>query len=184
MQNRPDYWLIIDLEATCCNNGEFTRDQMEIIEIGAVMADGQSLQAMDEFQTFVRPVRHSVLTDFCRTLTGIEQPDVDAAPDFAIAMQQLNQWMSQYPEAVFCSWGNYDRTQFERDCTFHNVAWPFGTRHENLKKLYTERFSIKRSDGFGTVLKKHNMQFEGRPHRGIDDARNILRVLPLILGAG
>lgn len=87
-------------------------------------------------------------------------------------------------EAVFCSWGEFDRRQFERDCAFHDVSWPFGTQHVNLKKLYTERFPLKRGDGFGAVLKKHNMQFEGRPHRGIDDARNILRIMPLILNIG
>jgi inhibitor of KinA sporulation pathway (predicted exonuclease) len=180
LQNEPDHWLVIDLEATCCDANEFARDQMEIIEIGAVIADGQTFKAVDEFQTFVRPVRNAVLTDFCRQLTGIEQANVDAASGFAEAMSRLTEWMQTCPPAVFCSWGDYDRKQFERDCALHEVAWPFGIHHVNLKKCYAERFRLNRGDGFGAVLKKHDLTFEGWPHRGIDDARNIVRVLPII----
>ncbi|MFT5323263.1 MAG: inhibitor of KinA sporulation pathway (predicted exonuclease) [Planctomycetaceae bacterium] len=181
-QTTSDFWLVIDLEATCCNDGQFPREEMEIIEIGAVIADGLTLQPVDEFQTFVRPVRHPSLTEFCRELTGIEQSDVDSAVAFVQAMSQLTAWMAEYPEVVFCSWGEYDRRQFERDCAFHNVAWPFGNRHVNLKKRYSDRYSLKRGQGFGEALKQHNLTFEGRPHRGIDDARNIVRMLPIIFG--
>lgn len=181
VQDTPDFWLIIDLEATCCDAGEFARHEMEIIEIGAILADGNSFQAVSEFQTFVRPVRNPILTDFCRDLTGINQSDVDAASEYPAVILRLREWMNEYANAVFCSWGDFDCRQFERDCELHNVDWPFRSPHVNLKKLYADQFSLGRGDGFGTVLKKHNMQFEGRPHRGIDDARNILRILPLIL---
>ncbi len=47
-QSSPGYWLVIDLEATCCNDGQFPREEMEIIEIGAVIADGKSFQPIDD----------------------------------------------------------------------------------------------------------------------------------------
>ena len=176
----PNYWLVIDLEATCCNDGRFPREEMEIIEIGAVLADGKTFHPIDEFQTFVRPVRHPVLTDFCRELTGINQAEVDSGCDFAEAMFRLTQWLAAFPNAIFCSWGEYDRKQFERDCEFHSVAWPFGDQHVNLKKHYSDRFGLKRGQGFGEALKNQGLVFQGRPHRGIDDARNIVRILPFI----
>jgi inhibitor of KinA sporulation pathway (predicted exonuclease) len=176
-----DYWLVIDLEATCCNDGQFPREEMEIIEIGAVIAEGKTFQPMDEFQTFVRPVRHKLLTDFCRELTGIEQSDIAAADEFPEAMGRLTKWMADFPGAVFCSWGEYDRRQFERDCGHHDVEWPFGTQHVNLKKRYADRFRLKRGEGFGEALRNSDLTFEGRPHRGIDDARNIARLMPTIL---
>jgi inhibitor of KinA sporulation pathway (predicted exonuclease) len=175
-----DYLLVIDLEATCCNDGQFPREEMEIIEIGAVIAAAKTFRPIDEFQVFVRPVRQPVLTEFCRELTGIEQPDVASAVEFPEAMTQLAEWMAGFPDAIFCSWGEYDRRQFERDCGRHDVAWPFGARHVNLKKCYTERFDLKRGEGFAKALKKHGLTFEGRPHRGIDDARNIVRLMPTI----
>lgn len=180
LQTPPDFWLVIDLEATCCNDGQFAREEMEIIEIGAVIVDGKTLKPISEFQTFVRPVRHPTLTAFCHELTGIEQKDVETAVNFTEAMSQLADWMADFPDAVFCSWGEYDRRQFERDCAFHNVDWLLGKRHVNLKKRYSDRFGLKRGQGFGEALKKHGLAFKGRPHRGIDDARNIVRMLPII----
>ena len=38
-----DYYLVLDLEATCCDKGTIKRHQMEIIEIGAVMVEAQTL---------------------------------------------------------------------------------------------------------------------------------------------
>ena len=74
--------LVVDLEATCCNRNSFPRTEMEIIEIGAVMTDSQ-FEVIDEFQSFIKPVRHPELTDFCKELTTISQQEVDSALGFA-----------------------------------------------------------------------------------------------------
>ena len=52
---KPDKYLVIDFEATCCDQGTIPPDKMEIIEIGAVMVDAGDLKPVDEFQSFVRP---------------------------------------------------------------------------------------------------------------------------------
>ncbi len=36
--------------------------------------------------------------------------------------------------------------------------------------------------GVGQALRRVGLRFEGTPHRGIDDARNIVRLLPYALG--
>lgn len=43
------YYLIIDLEATCSNDGAVPRQEMEVIEIGAVMQDSQTFEIVSEF---------------------------------------------------------------------------------------------------------------------------------------
>jgi inhibitor of KinA sporulation pathway (predicted exonuclease) len=73
MRNR-DAYLVVDLEATCDDRGRIPREESEIIEIGAVLVDGRTLEAVDELQTFVRPVVHPCLTDFCTRLTTITEP--------------------------------------------------------------------------------------------------------------
>lgn len=73
-------YLVIDFEATCCDKGTVSRGEMEIIEIGAVMVEAGTFEAVDEFQTFIRPVRHPRLTSFCTSLTFIMQEGVEAAP--------------------------------------------------------------------------------------------------------
>jgi inhibitor of KinA sporulation pathway (predicted exonuclease) len=52
-----DYYLIVDVEATCSDDGTVPRHEMEIIEIGAVMQDSRTFEIESEFQSFVCPVR-------------------------------------------------------------------------------------------------------------------------------
>jgi inhibitor of KinA sporulation pathway (predicted exonuclease) len=60
----PRFYLVIDLEATTSDDGSLPPDEMETIEIGAVLADARTLAVVDEFQSFVRPVRRPRLLPF------------------------------------------------------------------------------------------------------------------------
>ena len=79
---RPKYFLVVDLEATTSDDGSLPPEQMETIEIGAVLADARTLAPVDEFQSFVHPVRRPRLHPFVTKLTGITQAMVDGAPLF------------------------------------------------------------------------------------------------------
>src|SRR4029077_14624561 len=124
MRISNDYYLIVDLEATCSDIGAVPRHEMEIIEIGAVMQSSRTFEIESEFQTFVRPVRHPELTEFCTELTGIVQTNVEGAPSFEDAIEAMKEWMFAFNDALFCSWGDYDRKQFLQDCDFHRIAYP------------------------------------------------------------
>ena len=177
MQISNQYYLIIDLEATCSDDGSLPRQEMEIIEIGAVIQDSQTYEIVSEFQVFVQPVRHPILTNFCTELTGITQSDVADAASFPQAMEQMKQWMYAFNDALFCSWGNYDQTQFQQDCQFHGVPWPFRSGHMNLKAEYSSTLGKRKKLGVAEALRGLGMKFEGSHHRGLDDARNIARIV-------
>jgi len=170
-------YVVIDLEATCDRRG-FPRDSMEIIEIGAVLVDGASLAPVSEFQTFVRSVVRPRLTAFCTELTSIQQADVDAVPRFPEALAALTAWMPQ--PHVFASWGAYDRNQFAQDARRHTVALPFG-EHLNVKAAFA-RATGNRPMGMKRALRVAGLPLDGTHHRGIDDARNIAKLLPFALG--
>ena len=174
--------LLIDFEATCCDQGSVPRHQMEIIEFGAVMVDAASLATLSEFESFVRPVRHPQLTPFCTQLTSITQADVDAAPTFAEVLTRLKPWLYQHPDFVFCSWGDYDRHQLQQDCDFHRLPNPIGAPHLNVKRLFSERQGLQKKLGLNEAVARAGLRFEGTHHRGIDDARNIARLLPWVFG--
>jgi inhibitor of KinA sporulation pathway (predicted exonuclease) len=184
MQISNAYYLIIDVEATCADDGSVPRDEMEIIEIGAVLQDARTFDVVSEFQTFVRPVRNPLLTEFCTGLTSIRQADVEAAPLFPEALAALQQWLAGYDDALFCSWGNYDKTQFERDCAFHNLDYPFGPDHMNLKAEFARATGQRRQRGLSAALRHLGLTFDGTPHRGIDDARNMARIVQHVLAGG
>jgi 3'-5' exoribonuclease 1 len=177
-----NYYLVLDLEATCCDQGTINREQMEIIEIGAVMVEPKNLTIIDEFQTFIKPVRHPILTQFCKSLTSISQTQVDLAPTYPEAIALLKKWLSGYSNGVFGSWGDYDRKQFQQDSNFHKVPFPIAYPHVNLKQLFTETQGLPKRYGMAKALQIVGLPLEGTHHRGIDDARNIAKLLPYILG--
>lgn len=174
------HYLVIDFEATCCDNGSVPRHQMEIIEIGAVMVEAHGLRIVDEFQSFIRPVRHPQLTDFCTRLTSIRQRQVDTAPAFGEFVAAFKPWLYQYSEFAFCSWGDYDFKQLQQDCDFHGRPNPITAPHLNVKRLFTERRGLTKKPGLGEAVRQVGLQFAGTHHRGIDDARNIASLLPYI----
>jgi inhibitor of KinA sporulation pathway (predicted exonuclease) len=177
MRIANEYYLIVDVEATCSDNGVVPRQETEIIEIGALVQSSRTFEIESEFQTFVRPVRHSELTEFCKALTGINQHEVTRAPSFPEAIQGLKLWMSSFPDSSFCSWGDYDRNQFLRDCEYHRIAYPFAEGHPNLKAEFSLTSGCGKKVGIAQALRHLGMDFEGSHHRGLDDARNIARVV-------
>lgn len=179
--NQYDYFLVLDLEATCCDKETIKRHEMEMIEIGAVMVEAETLTIIDEFQTFVKPVRNPVLTPFCTSLTSITQTQVEQAPEYADAILLLQKWLSNYQNAVFGSWGDYDYNQFEEDSKFHKVPFPISYPHINLKKLFGNTQGLSELYGMAEALKLAAIKLEGTHHRGIDDAKNIAKLLPFIL---
>jgi inhibitor of KinA sporulation pathway (predicted exonuclease) len=157
---------------------------MEIIEIGAVLVDHRTLEPIDELQTFIRPVRHPRLTDFCRQLTSITQADVDGAPTFAEAIEALRRrFYGGAGRPLFGSWGAYDRGQFRQDAAHHRVTLPFGPDHLNIKQAFSDALGTRKRFGMSRALKRLGLPLAGTHHRGIDDARNIARILPYAVGA-
>jgi inhibitor of KinA sporulation pathway (predicted exonuclease) len=177
MRISNDYYLIVDLEATCSDDGAVPRHEMEIIEIGAVLQSSSTFEIEAEFQTFVRPVRHAELTNFCTTLTGITQDNLAGAPPFREALAAMKEWMEALGDSLFCSWGDYDRNQFLQDCAHHGVACPLRSGHLNLKAEFARALGLRKKLGIAEALRHLGMTFEGSHHRGLDDARNIARVV-------
>ncbi len=182
MKSKPAFFLVVDLEATCDEDHHIPRQQTEIIEIGAVLVDGETLIPTAEFATFVRPIVHRKITPFCTQLTGIAQADVDAAPLFPQAMSAFGRFLAGR-DVLLSSWGDYDKHQLTQDCRRHGVRFPYGAKHLNLKKAFSDALGETKSYGMASALRRIGLPLLGKHHRGIDDARNIARLLPCILGS-
>ncbi|WP_066383449.1 3'-5' exonuclease [Anabaena sp. CA = ATCC 33047] len=170
------YFLIVDLEATCCDQGTIPSQEMEIIEIGAVMLNRNTWEIDSEFQQFIQPVRHPQLTAFCTELTTIRQEDIEQAPEFPEAITLFKSWLDLFPHHIFCSWGNYDKKQFIQDCEFHHVPYPFSAEHINIKKEFSDYLGVSKGFGMAKALQHLGLELQGTHHRGIDDARNIASI--------
>ena len=177
---RVPFYLIVDTEATC-DQSDFPRAERETIELGAVLVDGSTLTVTGEFQSFVRPSRHPILSQYCTNLTTISQESVDAAPSFSDVMVRFRNDFLPKGEVLFCAWGPYDRRQLKRDCQYHSIAYPF-TQHVDLAQIFSQRARVRRRLGLKNALSLVGLEPQGRAHRGIDDARNLAKLMPWCLG--
>jgi len=159
-------YLVVDLEATCCDDDSIAASEQETIEIGAAMLDRAVVAT---FQTFVRPQRHPLLTRFCMELTGIKQQDVDSAAPLPAAFTSFLEWALQFGAWHFASWGTFDEQQLLRDCAFHDIAYPMG-RHIDLAHVFRKHAGC--TAGRERAMRLLGVKPEGTRHRGIDDARN------------
>jgi inhibitor of KinA sporulation pathway (predicted exonuclease) len=164
-------FIIVDLEATCWEEGR--EGQNEIIEIGAVKIN-QDQKTLDEFQCFVKPLKHPLLSDFCKNLTSINQQDVDQAGNFDKAISQFQDWIGS--DYLLCSWGFYDKKQFQQDCKLWGLDSSWTEPHISLKHQYGRIRGLKRNPGMKRALGLEGISLEGTHHRGIDDARNIAQI--------
>ena len=69
-----DYLVAIDFEATCDN--KLTLCPQEIIEFPAILVNLETRKIDAVFHTFVKPVYHPKLTEFCKRFQGVKQDQV------------------------------------------------------------------------------------------------------------
>lgn len=166
-------YIILDLEATCWEKRD--KQPNEIIEIGAVCINEEK-QIISEFNRFVKPTVHTMLSDFCTELTSITQQQVDDAQLFPIVLEEFQNWILSFGvEYLLCSWGFYDRVQFKNDCELHGLATDWLESHISLKHQYAI-IRQTRSMGMKNALKNEKITLVGTHHRGIDDAKNIAKI--------
>lgn len=178
MQEFPSGMIIVDLEATCCEFNTIPRDQSEMIQIGAALVNHLG-DRISSFSTFIKPQLHPKLTEFCTSLTGITQAQVNDAPTFEEAIALFDDWVhSNWHEhnGVWGSWGAYDLNQFNRELIRNSIeSYLPAMNHINLKKAFGQIKKVKPM-GLAGALRLEGLGFLGRAHNGLDDAINIGRL--------
>lgn len=171
--------LIVDFEATCDLNERLVpRQKMEIIEIGALKVRLSDFKIVNEFQSFVRPLRTPILTDFCKELTGIKQKEVDEADTFYEVAESFFHWCWDTPcSSAWSSWAMYDYYQLEQDCEHYFVDNELlCVDHYNLKNMYGDAANGRRR-GLKNAVQEQGLTFKGKNHRALDDVLNTYSVI-------
>ncbi|MFJ6569492.1 exonuclease domain-containing protein [Streptomyces sp. NPDC091292] len=170
-----DLLNVVDIEATCWDGQPPPGQVSEIIEIGLTVVDIAARKRLARHRVLVRPARSEV-SAFCTELTGLTQAEVDTGVDFAAACREL---AVTHLSGVrpWASWGDYDRNQFTRQCRVTGVPYPFGHRHANAKRVFTEAYGLVKRPGMAQALTVAGLPLEGRHHSGEDDAWNIAALI-------
>ncbi|XP_050713231.1 3'-5' exoribonuclease 1-like isoform X3 [Eriocheir sinensis] len=186
-----DYYLVIDFEATCDDRQNQATYRHEIIEFPAQLVSTKKARVVDEFHSHVRPVVNPKLTTFCTNLTGITQDMVNFAPSFPEVLEKFNVWLEGHklntPQArmTVLTDGPWDMGRFlHQQCRISQVPYPsWGKKWINIRKSFSNFYNTKRMC-LKDMLTHVGMGFQGQPHCGLDDSRNIARVAIRLLMDG
>ncbi|XP_070356213.1 3'-5' exoribonuclease 1 isoform X2 [Equus asinus] len=158
-----DYICIIDFEATCeeGNPPEFIH---EIIEFPVVLLN-----------------THTLEIDL-----------VDGADTFPQVLRKVVDWMklkelgTKYKYSILTD-GSWDMSKFLNiQCRLSRLKYPpFAKKWINIRKSYGNFYKVPRSQTKLTImLEKLGMDYDGRPHSGLDDSKNIARIAVRMLQDG
>jgi len=192
-----DRYLVVDFEATCeeKNSVDFPH---EIIEFPGVLLDGKNGEKLSTFQEYVRPTIKPKLSDFCTSLTGINQETVDRANTFPTVLNNFHKWMSEQGLGTTSTFalvtdGPFDVGRFMRlSCEQTGLEVPYWATHwVNVRKGFANFYRTSSSSsghlrlpGLSNMLDRLSLEFEGSPHSGLDDSINIARVVSRMVADG
>ena len=199
------YLVVLDFEATCDRYKKIY--PQEIIEWPAIIIDTQTNEMlMDKiFHFYIKPKHHPKLTPFCQTLTGITQELIDTIGAQNTIQQVIHKWnewcfnnhllpySSDKPNASVITCGDWDlktmwryQQQILTDrklnaALFH--SW-INIKHVFRNNVYNHHYyNNDKHHGISIKSMLHDLKLkhEGREHSGIDDVKNICKIVIKLL---
>lgn len=175
--------IIVDLEATCWElDGDYQKQRSEIIEIGICKLNTDTGKITASEGILVKPVR-SEISEFCTKLTSITPQMVE---EHGISLgEACNDMEKRYhsKHLTWASYGAYDRAMLKEQCMKFGIRYPMSGHHINVKVLFAEIYGLARGIGMARALHMLNLPLQGVHHRGVDDAKNIAKILQNLVEA-
>jgi len=156
----------------------------------------------EHLQCFVKPTEQPTLSTFCTKLTGITQEVVDSAQTIEDTLKKVHDWLVE-KKLLFCEYEEALTT------TNHDIQFLFATdgkwdfkkflipelqrKHIRIPYYYTHVLDVRKAQALfygqkqaslAKALNQLDMQFEGNEHCGLDDSRNITRILAKMIRDG
>ena len=184
------YLVVVDFECTCVADTTYQQKtpwQHEIIEFPAVLVDLDLGDACDvfaapTFHRFVRPTERPRLSKFCSDLTGIGQATVDGAAPLEAVLAEFRAWLDGLGLTdgayAMAADGPWDLRKFLlAECVRKGLAFDGAWKRWVDVSLHLRKwYDVRKPGNLENKLALLGLQFEGRPHSGLDDARNIARL--------
>lgn len=170
-------YIFFDFEMLCSDQG-MAFEKMEAIRLGAVKYELDS-EEISYFVRFIRPENRNPLTDFCKTLTGIDDSDLEKASDFKDVFADFLEWVGGLKKSQYFSWSPSDISRLKIDSLKHSIPErtirKIETRYTDFQDIFKKRVSknnISVEDG----LALYGLEFLGDKHNPMYDAYNTLRI--------
>lgn len=177
--------IVVDLEMNPIRKNNPARKicSMETIEIGAVMLD-DNYQEISSFRTYIKPEYNDGIAPKITKLTGITNEMVANAPTFSDGMRMFTNWcLGTGNEVTVYAWSTSDYEQVFQEI----VLKDYGISEEerpildndwvDFQNEFDSHMGFDRSMSLSQALNLAGIDFEGRQHDALDDARNTAELL-------
>lgn len=190
------FFCVLDFEKTCEDREKDNSwGPQEIIEFPSVLLRRAPCAVLAQFQSFVKPRVNPALTPFCTTLTGITQEQVDSAEPLMEVLKQHHTWLREYcplaDDCIFVTCGDMDlKTSLPEDPNVvgedvHSCYKQWLNIKKEFGRFYTQWYKKgKQPRNMTEMLERLDIALEGQHHSGIDDCRNITKVLERMIAGG
>ena len=179
--------IVVDLEMNGVHRKSEARKicRQETIEIGAVMLD-DNLQEISSFRTYVRPEYNDGIEKKITRLTGITDEMVGNAPRFREALRMFTNWcLGTGDEVKLYAWSNTDYNQIRKEIALKDYAVSdaeealLTQEWSDFQKEFDVHLGFEKQVSLKTALDMAGIDFSGREHDALDDARNTAELLQI-----
>ncbi|TXC90468.1 exonuclease [Metabacillus litoralis] len=171
------YFVFFDFEMLCSDKG-MPYEKMEAIRLGAVKYDLET-KKIDFFDQFIKPKNSDPLSEFCKTLTGIQDEQLANAHDFKSVFEDFVEWIGGVKKARYFSWSTSDLSRLKFDSIYHEIPPRTIRKIENnyidFQATFKKRVA-KRNVSVEDALSLYSLPFIGEAHNPMYDAYNTLRI--------
>lgn len=170
-------YIFFDFEMLCSDKG-IAFEKMEAIRLGAVKYDLET-ESISYFDRFIRPENQEPLTEFCKTLTGIEDRNLVDASNFKEVFDEFLAWVGGVKKSRYFSWSPSDLSRLKIDSEKHEIPLRTITKIEkryiDFQSIFKKRVS-KGNISVEDALGLYGLDFIGEKHNPMYDAYNTLRI--------
>lgn len=159
--------------------------KMEIIEIGAVLLD-ENYAEIGAFKTLIKPQFNEMIEPLYTRITGITTEMVENAPFFEEGLKMFLSWCNSVNDDIqIYQWSDSDLLQIRKEMSLKDVE--ISARDARLlgewndfQKEYGDKLMLHRQVSLKNAIMYAGLDFEGREHDALCDARNTGTLLRII----
>lgn len=173
----PPEIVVFDTEYTAWEgsqerNWSGPNEYREIVQIGAMLVNAETLAGEDTFLVLAKPVKNPTLSEYFIHLTGITQQAVDRnGLDFPEAVRSFAAWVGGRKLYCFGS----DGEVFRENCELCGIEFPFDRGQFADVRAIFQRHGIPADEyQSGTIIRAFGKEPSRRGHDALNDARTIV----------
>ncbi len=185
---KQDFFLVLDFEGVTKEKRR-PCDIMEIIEFPVLKINARTFETESIFHSYVQPTVYPKLNPFVTEITGITIEMVEGQPTLPEVLIMLDGWLKTeglLEEGVKCCFvtcGDWDlKTALPVNCDYLKIPYNDCLKRWINIKNYFQDILGKKPPGMKGMLQDLHLNLDGKHHSGIDDSKNIAKILRDLAG--